>query len=264
MLFPCPQAWLMDQMDSTGCNKPWKLLWKWTAIPGCLSDNINVYLRWHITAYTRVWEHESVRTATCWLLVSAAALSMSSLANSPYLPYHAQSMRRKPKLSSSTLVHSHDSFHIPFSFKQLQDRMKTLMSGFSQVLVTYNQEKKYCLQMQNNIIFFFFPPAWNTPMRYTEAALQRHSSNINSRTVQTPLYCLSEGTHQISSLRIKSARNHCLILLGRFRFPGKSTWSRVLFSVSKGDQSVISISVGIHLTVYGAEKSNGKGLSSIQ
>lgn len=207
----------MDQMDSTGCTKPWKLLWKWTAIPGCLSDNINVYLRWHITGYTRVWEHESVKTATCWLLVSATVLSMSSLANSPYLPYHVQSMRRKPKLSSSTLVHFHDSFHILFSFKQLQDRIKTLVSGFKHTTT------KKVLFADAKQPLLFFSPAWNTPMRYTEAALQTHSSNINSRTVQTPLYCLSEGTHQISSLWIKSARNHCLILLGRFRFPGKST-----------------------------------------
>lgn len=41
-------------------------------------------------------------------------------------------------------------------------------------------------------------------------------------------------------------------------------WSQALLSVSKGDQSVISISVGIQLIVYGAEKSNDKGLSSIQ
>lgn len=160
----------MDQMDSTGCNKPWKLLWKWTAIPGCLSDNINVYLRWHITGYTRVWERESVKTATCWLLVSATALSMSSLANSPYLPYHVQSMRRKPKLSSSSLVHFHDSFHILFSFKQLKDRIKTLMSGFKHTTT----KKVLFADAKQPLLFCFFPQheahQWDTlrlPFRHT-------------------------------------------------------------------------------------------------
>lgn len=94
-----------------------------------------------------------MKTATYffWRLVSATALSVLYLATFPFLPYHMQGMRRKTELTPSTLVPSHDSFHIPFSFfKQLQAKIKTLMSGFSQILITHNKEKSIVC-----ILFFF-------------------------------------------------------------------------------------------------------------
>lgn len=198
-------------------------------------------------------------------------------------------MRRKTELTSSSLVPFHDSFHLSFSFfKQLQDKIKTLMSGFSQMLINHNKVLvcrckptffsfvcllfcllfRWVLLLLSGFVGFFdwlfCFSAWSMPMRYADAVLQSHSLTINSRTAPTALYCLSEANEQISSLWIKPDRNHCLTLLGRFRVPGKSMWSEALLCVSKGDQSVISSSVGINLTVYRAEKTNDEGLASIQ
>lgn len=109
--------------------------------------------------YQSLWKHESAEKATCffWLSVSATALIMSSLANSPFLTHHAQGRRKKPDLTSSTLVPSHDSFHIPFSFfKQLQDKTKTLMSGFSQLLIIHNKGKSIVCRCKTTSFFFFF------------------------------------------------------------------------------------------------------------
>lgn len=116
--------------------------------------------------------------------------------------------------------------------------------------------------MQNDHLFFP-SPARNMLVRYAEAALRHNwehqQQNNNGYLFTACPKLISRFLHSGLSLPAITT----LPFWAGSDFQGKSH-SQALLSVSKGDQSVVSVSVGIHLIVYGAGKSNDKGLSSIQ
>lgn len=163
-----PTAWLMHQADPTGTgNKPWKLPWKQITIPRWLSDKMNVYIRQHNQRYKSLWEHQSLRTTKCffWPFLRASA---SPLVKCPYLPHFMQGRRGEAEPTLSSLLSSHGSFHVLFSFKLLPDEIKTWMLVFSEIFVTHNRESIDCRlkQTKNNNKNFFFSRKHDSEMHW--------------------------------------------------------------------------------------------------